>query len=99
VSALIAYGDRLRGGIEVAGIGTAQLANASRIRKPLLVVEGRNDRRAPSAESEALVWRVRSGGGEVWYLAAKDEGHGLSRQANRSAYLETAATFLERLRR
>jgi dipeptidyl aminopeptidase/acylaminoacyl peptidase len=99
LQALIAYGERLRGGIDVAGTGTPGLTNASRIRKPLLVVEGRNDPRSPAAESEQLVWRVRSGGGEVWYLAAKDEGHGLRKKANRDAYLETAATFLERLRR
>jgi dipeptidyl aminopeptidase/acylaminoacyl peptidase len=99
LQALIAYGERLRGGIDVVGTGNPALVNASRIRKPLLVVEGRNDPRSPAAESEQLVWRVRSGGGEVWYLAARDEGHGLRKKANRDAYLETAATFLERLRR
>jgi dipeptidyl aminopeptidase/acylaminoacyl peptidase len=45
------------------------------------------------------VWRVRAAGGEVWYLMAKDEGHGFRKKANRDAYLETAATFLQRLGR
>jgi dipeptidyl aminopeptidase/acylaminoacyl peptidase len=73
------------------------LTNASRIRKPLLVVEGLNDPRVPASESEQLVWRVRAGGGEVWHLIAKDEGHGFRRKANRDVYLETAAMFLRKL--
>lgn len=75
------------------------LTNASRIKRPLLVVEGLNDPRVPASESEQLVWRVRAAGGEVWYLTAKDEGHGFRKKANRDAYLETAATFLQRLGR
>ena len=47
-------------------------------------------------ESE-LVARIRAGGGEVWYLAAKDEGHGFRKKPNRDFYLQTAAMFLERL--
>ncbi len=73
------------------------LNNATSIRKPLLVVQGLNDPRVPPSESQQLVWRIRSNGGEVWYLAAKDEGHGFKKKANRDAYLETVAQFLERL--
>src|SRR5579862_1437438 len=73
------------------------LTNASRIRKPVLVVAGLNDPRVPPSESEQLVWQVRSRGGEVWYLAAKDEGHGFRKKANRDAYLLTAASFLQKL--
>ena len=65
--------------------------------RPLLVVGGQNDPRVAASESEQLVWRVRAAGGEVWYLTAKDEGHGFRKKANRDAYLETAAAFLQRL--
>jgi dipeptidyl aminopeptidase/acylaminoacyl peptidase len=75
------------------------LNNAARIKKPLLVVAGQNDPRVPASESEQLVWRVRSAGGEVWYLTAKDEGHDFRKKANRDAYLETAANFLQKLAR
>jgi dipeptidyl aminopeptidase/acylaminoacyl peptidase len=75
------------------------LTHASRIKRPLLVVEGLNDPRVPASESEQLVWRVRAAGGEVWYLVAKDEGHGFRKKPNRDAYLMTAATFLQRLGR
>jgi dipeptidyl aminopeptidase/acylaminoacyl peptidase len=73
------------------------LTNAASIRKPLLVVQGLNDPRVPANESEQMVWRIRASGGEVWYLAAKDEGHGFRKKANRDAYLETTVQFLEQL--
>jgi dipeptidyl aminopeptidase/acylaminoacyl peptidase len=75
------------------------LTNAGMIRKPLLVVQGLNDPRVPASESEQLVEKVRAARGEVWYLAAKDEGHGFRKKGNRDFYLKTAATFLEQLRK
>jgi dipeptidyl aminopeptidase/acylaminoacyl peptidase len=73
------------------------LNNSAQIRRPLLVVQGLNDPRVPATESQQMVYRIRSKGGEVWYLAAKDEGHGFRRKANQDAYLLTAAMFLNRL--
>jgi dipeptidyl aminopeptidase/acylaminoacyl peptidase len=67
------------------------------IRRPLLVVQGLNDPRVPASESQQMVWRIRMKGGEVWYLAAKDEGHGFKKKANRDVYLQTAAMFLNKL--
>jgi dipeptidyl aminopeptidase/acylaminoacyl peptidase len=52
----------------------------------------------PASESEQLVAKLRANRSEVWYLAAKDEGHGFRKKGNRDFYLKTAATFLERLR-
>ena len=132
LASLIAYGERLRGGIDLVGISNfvtflrntaayrrdlrraeygderdtsmrvflnriSPLTNASRIKKPLLVVAGLNDPRVPVSESEQLVWSVRAAGGEVWYLLAKDEGHGFRKKPNRDAYLQSAASFLQRL--
>ncbi|HEX6507390.1 MAG TPA: prolyl oligopeptidase family serine peptidase [Chloroflexota bacterium] len=68
------------------------------IRRPLLVVEGMNDPRVPPAESQQIVWRMRSKGAEVWYLAAKDEGHGFRKKANEDVYLETVAMFLNKVK-
>jgi dipeptidyl aminopeptidase/acylaminoacyl peptidase len=41
---------------------------------------------------------VRANGAEVWYLAARDEGHGFRKKSNRDFELKTRATFLERLK-
>lgn len=71
--------------------------NADRINKPLLVVQGANDPRVPMSESEQMVETIRENGGEVWYLLAKDEGHGFSKQDNREVYYQTMMTFLREL--
>ncbi|HEV8442739.1 MAG TPA: prolyl oligopeptidase family serine peptidase [Steroidobacteraceae bacterium] len=72
------------------------LTNAVRIGKPLLVVQGLNDPRVPASESQQLVAKVRARGGEVWYLAAKDEGHGFRKKANRDFQQKAMVTFLEK---
>ena len=129
----ILVGDRLRGGVSVAGISNfvtflqntsayrrdlrraeygderdprtravlqrvSPLTNAAMIRKPLLVVQGLNDPRVPASESEQMVQKVRGNRGEVWYLAAKDEGHGFRKKTNRDFYLKTFASFLAKLK-
>jgi dipeptidyl aminopeptidase/acylaminoacyl peptidase len=40
---------------------------------------------------------VRARGGEVWYLAAKDEGHGFRKKANSDVYRATMVAFLKKL--
>jgi dipeptidyl aminopeptidase/acylaminoacyl peptidase len=91
------YGDERDPGMRTFLDRISPLSNAGRIKKPVLVVQGLNDVRVPASESEQLVWRVRSAGGEVWYLVAKDEGHGFRNKANHDAYLQTAAAFLMKL--
>ncbi|MFL5577620.1 MAG: S9 family peptidase [Gemmatimonadaceae bacterium] len=61
---------------------TAPLNNAGRITKPLFVVQGGNDPRVPHTEAEQMVARVRQNGSPVWFLMAKDEGHGFRKKAN-----------------
>lgn len=73
------------------------LTNAAAIKKPLLIVQGMNDPRVPASESEQMMATVRSRGGEVWYLAAKDEGHGFRKKANSDVYRATMVAFLRKL--
>ncbi len=70
------------------------LANVAKISKPLFVIQGLNDPRVPAGESEQIVKAVRANGGEVWYLLAKDEGHGFRKKANRDYQMEAEALFL-----
>lgn len=60
----------------------APLNNAGRITKPLFVVQGANDPRVPMSEAEQMVAKVKQNGGPVWYLNAKDEGHGFRKKSN-----------------
>ena len=91
------YGDERNPQMRIFLTRISPLNKASAIRRPLLVVQGLNDPRVPASESEQIVTRVRANGSEVWYLAAKDEGHGFKKKANRDAYLETVTMFLEKL--
>lgn len=70
----------------------APLNNAQKITKPMFVVQGLNDPRVPASEAEQMVAKIRANGGAVWYLAAKDEGHGFRKKSNRD--YQTAATVL-----
>jgi len=91
------YGDERDPDMRMFLRRVSPLTNAERITKPLLIVQGGNDARVPSSESEQLVNRLRSKGGNVWYLLAADEGHGFRKKQNRDAYLRTFAQFLTSL--
>jgi dipeptidyl aminopeptidase/acylaminoacyl peptidase len=134
LASLLRYGERLRGGIIVAGMSSfatflertsadqrdwwraelgderdapvrsfllrvSPLTSAVGISKPILIVQGLNDPRVPASQSEQLLWRLRAQQNEVWYLAARDEGHAFGRKGNRDATLRVVVNFLDRLRR
>jgi dipeptidyl aminopeptidase/acylaminoacyl peptidase len=56
--------------------------NAQKIKVPLFVIHGQNDPRVPLNEAQQIVQAVRQNGVPVWYLMAKDEGHGFSKKRN-----------------
>ena len=60
----------------------APLNQAGKITKPLFVVQGGNDPRVPLSEAEQMVSKVKAGGGPIWYLMARDEGHGFRKKNN-----------------
>jgi dipeptidyl aminopeptidase/acylaminoacyl peptidase len=70
------------------------LNHVSRITKPLMVVQGANDPRVPLSEAEQMVKAIRSHGGTVWYLMAKDEGHGFAKKKNSDFQFFSMTTFL-----
>lgn len=58
------------------------LTSVDKIGKPLFIVQGQNDPRVPVTEAEQMVKAIRERGGAVWYLMAKDEGHGFQKKRN-----------------
>lgn len=58
------------------------LNNAGKIRNPILIVQGSNDPRVPRTEAEQMKDKILQNGGKVWYLEAKDEGHGFAKKSN-----------------
>jgi dipeptidyl aminopeptidase/acylaminoacyl peptidase len=70
------------------------LTNVDKIRKPLFVVQGQNDPRVPVTEAEQMVQALRAQGGTVWYLMAKDEGHGFAKKKNADFQFLSTILFL-----
>lgn len=70
------------------------LHRAAAIRRPLLIAHGANDVRVTQAESDRLVDAMQSQGLPVCYALYPDEGHGLSRPANKLSFMALVEQFL-----
>ncbi|MGB8988033.1 MAG: S9 family peptidase [Candidatus Sulfotelmatobacter sp.] len=69
--------------------------NAKNITKPLFVIAGQNDPRVPASESAQMVQIVRKNGTPVWWLLAKDEGHGFGKKKNRDYQFYATVEFVK----
>lgn len=90
----VEYGDE-RDAAMAEFLGRISPANqATKITKPLFVVQGLNDPRVPASESEQMVKAIRGTGGKVWYLLARDEGHGFQKKRNTDYLFTSTVQFL-----
>ncbi|MBL0883220.1 MAG: S9 family peptidase [Chitinophagaceae bacterium] len=78
----VEYGDERDPQIAAFFEKMAPLNNASKIKKPIFIVQGGNDPRVPRTEAVQMVEKIKTNGGNVWYLEAKDEGHGFRKKNN-----------------
>ncbi len=69
---------------------------AKSITKPLFVIAGQNDPRVPASESQQMVQIVRQNQTPVWWLMAKDEGHGFGKKKNRDYEFYATVMFIEK---
>jgi dipeptidyl aminopeptidase/acylaminoacyl peptidase len=74
---------------------TAPLHNASKITSPLFIIQGKNDPIVPQGEAEQMIAAVRKNKVPVWYLMAKDEGHGFFKKSNRDYQFFATALFVK----
>ena len=74
----------------------APLNNAVKITKPLFVVQGLNDPRVPYTEAEQIVANLKKRGMPVWFLLAKDEGHGFVKKPNADFQFYATVEFAKR---
>ena len=88
------FGDERNPKIKSFMESTAPLNNVNRIKSPLLIIQGQNDPRVPPAEAARLVAATK-GRIPVWYMLAKDEGHGFAQQANRDFQLYATIMFVK----
>jgi dipeptidyl aminopeptidase/acylaminoacyl peptidase len=88
------YGDEREPAMAAYLERISPLNNAARITRPLFVVQGGNDPRVPLTEAEQIVARVRQVGTPVWYLMARDEGHGFRKKANMDFQFYATVMFI-----
>jgi dipeptidyl aminopeptidase/acylaminoacyl peptidase len=74
----------------------APAKNVTKIKRPMLVVQGKNDPRVPLSESEQMVSALRDAKVETWYLMAKDEGHGFRKKKNVDYQFYATILFLQK---
>jgi len=91
------YGDERDPKMKAVFDKIAPIKMSDRMKKPMMVFQGANDPRVPRTESEQMVARLRAQGTEVWYVLAKDEGHGIFKKANQEAVRATEVVFLRKV--
>jgi dipeptidyl aminopeptidase/acylaminoacyl peptidase len=75
--------------------GIAPANKAKNITKPIFIIAGKNDPRVPVTESEQMVSIVRQNGTPVWWLMAKDEGHGFGKKKNQDYQFYATVMFVK----
>ena len=71
----------------------APMNNIEKIKKPIMVVAGKNDPRVPVSESDQIVAALKKQGTPVWYMMANDEGHGFQKKGNQDYEFLAAIEF------
>lgn len=89
----VEYGDERDPSMREFLESISPLNHADRITKPLLVASGRNDPRVPYTEGEQIVANLKARGMPVWYILAKDEGHGFQKKPNADYLFYAMAEF------
>lgn len=78
----VEYGDERDPAMAAYFESTAPINHTDKIKKPLFIVQGGNDPRVPYTESIQMKEKIRQNGGTVWFLMARDEGHGFRKKNN-----------------
>jgi dipeptidyl aminopeptidase/acylaminoacyl peptidase len=72
----------------------APLNHTDKIKKPLFIVQGGNDPRVPATEAIQMKDKIKQNGGTVWFLMAKDEGHGFKKKNNADFQFYSTIEFI-----
>jgi dipeptidyl aminopeptidase/acylaminoacyl peptidase len=65
------------------------------LRVPLFIIQGAKDPRVVKAESDQMVERIRSNGGDVRYYVDENEGHGTTRRENTIKWYKMIVEYIE----
>jgi dipeptidyl aminopeptidase/acylaminoacyl peptidase len=90
------YGDERESKMREYLIRIAPITMAQNIRKPMYIVQGRNDPRVPYTEAEQLVKTLKANGTPAWYLFGLNEGHGFAKKENQDFDFYTTIMFIQK---
>lgn len=91
----VEYGDESDAAMRTTLTDLSPITHVDQIHTALFVAHGANDPRVPVSEAEQIVHAVRDQGQSVWYMLARNEGHGFVRKENRDTFTELTVLFLE----
>lgn len=91
----VEYGDERDPKMRKFMLKIAPLNHSDKIRKPLFIVQGANDPRVPLSEAEQMRDTLKKAGVPVWYLVARDEGHGFAKKGNRDFQFYATIMFIK----
>jgi dipeptidyl aminopeptidase/acylaminoacyl peptidase len=72
------------------------LNHTGKIKKPMFIVQGQNDPRVPYTEAVQMKDKIKENGGTVWFLMAKDEGHGFRKKNNSDFQFYATIEFIKK---
>ena len=73
----------------------APMNNIEKIKKPMMVVAGKNDPRVPWTESRQMLDKLKGNGIQTWFLMANDEGHGYAKKKNQDFLFYSTILFVQ----
>jgi len=92
----VEYGDERDAATRKFLESIAPLNNISKIKNPLFIVQGANDPKIPTSEAEQKVNALKNKNTAVWYLLAKDEGHGYGKKSNQDYLFYATILFIKK---
>jgi dipeptidyl aminopeptidase/acylaminoacyl peptidase len=92
----VEYGDERDPQMRVFLEKLAPINHVKELKKPIFIVAGANDPRVPKSEADQMVVALKQQGTPVWYLAAKDEGHGFAKKKNADFLFYSTILFAQR---
>jgi len=91
----VEYGDEREPKMRAFLENITPINQVKELKKPIFIVAEANDPRVPKSEADQMVAALKQQGTPVWYLAAKDEGHGFAKKKNADFQFYATILFAE----
>jgi len=92
----VEYGDEREPAMREYLTRIAPMSMVKNIKKPMYIVQGKNDPRVPYTEAEQIVKTLKANGTPAWYLLGLNEGHGFAKRENQDFDFYTTIMFVQK---